>query len=301
MDTDECTLETCSIEDAYIRYQPSVPGNAIYIALFGTLLVVQVIQTPLYRMWGFSLSMIAGLFLEVLGYSARILFHDDPFSFDWFLMNLISLSLGPVFFCAALYFLLGRIVVVYHGEDISRLRPKMYAVFFVSCDAIALVMQSAGGAITSMAEDADMTAVGTNVMIAGLAFQVAALTLFIYLGSEFAIRLRRRGTKRTGSTDCDNRKDDNFITIRQKRRWKVWIFTIALSTLLVYIRSIFRVVELNGGYDSELANDEAAFMVLEGAMISIMCICMTVLHPGVALQRRRRKRDSGVELLERTP
>ncbi|CEL10936.1 hypothetical protein ASPCAL14043 [Aspergillus calidoustus] len=302
MNPETCTLETCSIEDAYIHYQPSIPGNAIYIALFGILLIVQAVQLPLYRMWGFSLSMIAGLLLEVLGYSARILFHDDPFNFDWFLMNLISLSLGPVFFCAALYFLLGRIVVVYNGEDISRLRPRMYAIFFVSCDAIALAMQSAGGAITSTADDADMRTTGTNVMIAGLAFQVAALTLFIYLGSEFAFRLRRRTreAQRNGSSDSENRKDDGYAAIREKRRWKVWIFTVALSTLLVYIRSIFRVVELNGGYDSELANDEIAFMVLEGAMISIMCICMTAIHPGFALQRRGRKRDSNVELLERT-
>ncbi|KAL3464875.1 RTA1 like protein-domain-containing protein [Aspergillus heterothallicus] len=300
MDPEMCTLETCSIEDAYIHYQPSIPGNAVYIALFGTLLIAQVIQTPIYRMWGFSLSMIVGLFLEILGYSARILFHDDPFNFDWFLMQLICLSLAPVFFCAALYFLLGRIVTVYHGEDISRLRPRMYAIFFVSCDAIALVMQSAGGAITSVAEDAHMRTVGTNVMIAGLAFQVVALTLFIYLGSEFAIRLRRRGVERIGSRDSDG-KDDGFAAIRARRRWKVWIFTIALSTLLVYIRCIFRVVELNGGFDSQLANDEIAFMVLEGAMISIMCICMTAMHPGVALQQRRGKRDSNVELLERTP
>ncbi|KAL4757022.1 RTA1 domain-containing protein [Aspergillus foveolatus] len=305
MDPATCTLEICSIKDAYIQYQPTIPGNAVYIALFGILLVAQVAQTPLYRMWGFSISMIAGLLLEVLGYAARILFHDDPFNFDFFLMNLICLSLGPVFFCAALYFLLGRIVVVYNGEDISRLRPKMYAIFFVSCDALALTMQSAGGAITSVADDADMRSVGTNVMIAGLAFQVAALTLFIYLGTEFAFRVHRRTNRQEAgqvvSSVPTNRKEDIHAAIRGNRRWKVWLFTLALSTLLVYIRSIFRVVELNGGYDSELANDEVAFMVLEGAMISIMCICLTAVHPGYALQRRGQKRDSTVELLERTP
>ncbi|KAL4861281.1 hypothetical protein BDV12DRAFT_208167 [Aspergillus spectabilis] len=291
MDPAECTLELCSMESAYIHYQPSIPGNIVYIALFGTLLVIQLVQAPLYSMWGFSVSMMAGLVLEILGYAARVLSHDDPFNFNWFLMNLICLSLGPVFFCAALYFLLGRIVIVHHGEDISRLRPKMYTVFFVSCDAIALAMQSAGGAITSAAGDADMRSIGTNVMIAGLAFQVVVLTLFIYLGTEFAIRLRRYRGER----------DDGFASIREKRRWTVFIFTIALETLLVYIRSIFRVVELNGGYDSELANDEIAFMVLEGALISIMCICLTAMHPGVALQQRKRKRDSSVELLERAP
>ncbi|KAL2862485.1 RTA1 domain-containing protein [Aspergillus lucknowensis] len=296
MDIELCTLETCSIDDAYIRYQPTIAGNGVYIALFGLLLVTQIIQCPVYRMWGFSGSMIAGLILEVLGYLGRILFHDDPFNFDYFLLNLISLSIGPVFFCAALYFLLGRIVVVYRGEDISRLRPRNYAIFFVSCDVIALILQSVGGALTSVAEDEASQSTGVNVMIAGLASQVAALTLFITLACEFAFRLRRRS--QTGRpADAEERKD-GFAAIREKRRWKVFLCAISLSTLVVYIRSIFRVVELNGGFDSELANDEVAFMVLEGAMISIMCICLTAMHPGIALQRRSRTKESGVELLE---
>ncbi|KAL3473687.1 RTA1 like protein-domain-containing protein [Aspergillus californicus] len=301
MDPESCTLATCSLEDAYIHYQPTIAGNSVYAALFGILLIAQIIQFPLYRMWGFSGSMIAGLVLEVLGYAARILFHDDPFSFDYFLMqvpNLICLSIAPVFFCAALYFLLGRIVIAYQGEDISRLRPRNYAIFFVSCDIIALILQSAGGAMTSSAEDSAGRDVGVNIMIAGLAFQVAALTLFIALTSEFAYRLRRRSRGGPATVDGQSRKDA-FAGIREKRRWKIFLFALALATITVYTRSIFRVIELNGGFDSELANDEIAFMVLEGGMVSITCICLTALHPGLALgQGRRNKRESDLELIE---
>ncbi|KAF4257955.1 hypothetical protein KXX33_000370 [Aspergillus fumigatus] len=76
-----------------------------------------------------------------------------------------------------------EIIIIYHGEEISRLKPRNYAIFFVSCDVIALILQSAGGALTSAAEDADGRQMGLNVMIAGLVFQVAALTLFIALAS----------------------------------------------------------------------------------------------------------------------
>lgn len=86
MDLENCTLETCSLEEAYLRYRPSTAGNSIYIALFGILLITQAVQCPVYRMWGFSGSMLAGLTLEVLGYVGRVLMYDDPFSFDYFLL-----------------------------------------------------------------------------------------------------------------------------------------------------------------------------------------------------------------------
>lgn len=70
---------------------------------------------------------------------------------------------------------------------------------------------------------------------------------------------------------------------------------LVLATVTVYIRSIYRVVELNGGFDSAVANDEVAFMVLEGAMVSITCICLTVMHPGMALQTRGAKASCDVD------
>lgn len=55
---------------------------------------------------------------------------------------------------------------------------------------------------------------------------------------------------------------------------------LAIATLTIYIRSCFRVAELQGGFDGSLANDEITFMILEGAMVSIASIALTVLHPG---------------------
>jgi hypothetical protein len=49
------------------------------------------------------------------------------------------------------------------------------------------------------------------------------------------------------------------------------------------------VVEVSGGYESELTNDEVTFMILEGAMASTACICLTVLHAGWVLGYRRKE------------
>ncbi|KAH2293509.1 hypothetical protein KXV63_000637 [Aspergillus fumigatus] len=118
-----------------------------------------------------------------------------------------------------------EIIIIYHGEEISRLKPRNYAIFFVSCDVIALILQSAGGALTSAAEDADGRQMGLNVMIAGLVFQVAALTLFIALASEFAICLRRQHLKGEYqvSHSASLRKDD-YAAIRRKKTWTLFLF-----------------------------------------------------------------------------
>lgn len=55
---------------------------------------------------------------------------------------------------------------------------------------------------------------------------------------------------------------------------------LSLATVTIFIRSVFRVAELKGGFHSRLANDEVDFMVLEGAMIVLATLALTVLHPG---------------------
>lgn len=52
--------------------------------------------------------------------------------------------------------------------------------------------------------------------------------------------------------------------------------------MTIFVRSIFRAAELYQGFDGALANNEVTFMVLEGAMVIIACIALTVFHPGVA-------------------
>ena len=43
---------------------------------------------------------------------------------------------------------------------------------------------------------------------------------------------------------------------------------------------MYRVAELAGGFDGALANDEVLFEILEGPMIMIATISVTVFHPG---------------------
>jgi hypothetical protein len=81
-----CTLETCPISDAEVHYVPTLIGNALYIAIFALLLVLQIFQGIYYRTWSFTVAMIGGLLLEVIGYASRVQMHYNPFLFNPFLL-----------------------------------------------------------------------------------------------------------------------------------------------------------------------------------------------------------------------
>jgi hypothetical protein len=81
-----CTLETCTIDYAYVHYIPTLAGNAIYLAIFAVLLIAQIYLGIHHRTWGFMAGMIGGGILEIVGYLGRILLHSDPFNFNYFLV-----------------------------------------------------------------------------------------------------------------------------------------------------------------------------------------------------------------------
>ncbi|PYI11623.1 RTA1-domain-containing protein [Aspergillus sclerotiicarbonarius CBS 121057] len=272
--SDYCTLDICPLSEAYVYYVPSLAGNAFYLAVFAALLIAQVGLGIRYRTWGYLIGLFGGLVLEIIGYAGRLQMHYNPFRFDPYLEYLICLTIGPAFFSASIYICLGRIVVIY-GEKVSRLRPRTYTIVFVLCDLISLILQAAGGAITSTADadQADLAQTGVNIMIAGLATQVASLVLFMGLCLDYAWQVRKN--------PHNLNPDVRMRNLRNSFLWKAFLGGLALATLTIFIRSVFRVAELKGGFHSALANNEVDFMILEGAMIVIAILSLTGLHPGV--------------------
>ncbi|KAH8886437.1 putative RTA1 domain protein [Thozetella sp. PMI_491] len=274
-DPDDCTLDTCSLEYANPQYQPSLPGNAAYAGAFGLLLIAQIFFGIRHKTWTFLAGLAGGIVVEILGYVGRLQLHSNPFSFNAFVMQLVCLTIAPAFLTAGIYVCLTRIIVAY-GQGISRLRPRTYTYIFMSCDFVSLVLQSAGGAITSMADDSNTSQMGVNIMIAGLIFQVVALSVFGAVCCDFALRVRRR----------QEWLNDSFTHLRAKFVFKGFLFALVAATVLIFVRSVFRVAELWQGFNGYLANHELTFMIFEGPMIILACAFLTVFHPGISFGGR---------------
>jgi hypothetical protein len=160
-----------------------------------------------------------------------------------------------------------------YGQKISRFSPRFYTLIFMICDFISLVLQAAGGALAATQDAGDSSRLGVNIMIAGLVFQVLSLSIFIAFSLEFAWRAHK-------ARESDLNFD--FFNIRKRTMFRVLPYAIAVATITIYIRCVFRVAELWDGFGGKLANDQTAFMILEGPMIIIATIALTVCHPGIA-------------------
>lgn len=87
-----------------------------------------------------------------------------------FLLQTITLTTAPVFFCAGIYLCLGRVVHIY-STSLSRFNPKWYTWDFLSCDMISLSLQGAGGALSAAAATNQESQASIAVMLSGLSFQ----------------------------------------------------------------------------------------------------------------------------------
>lgn len=187
---------------------------------------------------------------------------------------LITLTIGPAFLSGSVYLCLSRIVVAY-SQSISRLKPRTYTLTFMACDFLALVLQAAGGAIASTSDTESDKQMGINIMIAGVSWQVFSLALFAGLCADFALTIRR---------DSNAILNTSFDRTRNSTKFRGFLYALGVATLAIFIRSVFRCAELSQGFDGALANEETTFMILEGAMIIIAVVTLTVFHPGVAFQ-----------------
>ncbi|KAH8695214.1 RTA1 domain protein [Talaromyces proteolyticus] len=284
-DTSLCTSCTCplvldGVQLSWVRYYPSLAGNVLFTAIFGLCLVLQLFFAIQHKTWGFLVAMTIGLLLEIIGYVGRLLLRADMFSFSWFLMYLVCLTIGPAFFSAAIYLTLSRLIIIY-GRDKARFRPQIYTYVFITFDVIALVLQAVGGAVASVASAySSLQNAGVHTMVGGLAWQVFSLALFGLLSLDLWWRVIH-------SPPRNEPMNRTFESLRSRRFFQPF-FMIAFffAGLFIFVRSVFRCAELSNGFGGALANDQITFMVLEGAMMVLACGLLTFFHPGLIIGRK---------------
>ncbi|KAH6656032.1 parasitic phase-specific protein PSP-1 [Truncatella angustata] len=280
-----CTLEICPLESSILQYQPSVPANVFFIAFFGLAIAAHSLQGIQGRTWGFVASMVSGCILEVVGYAGRLIIHDNPFDFAGFLIQIICITIAPVFFCSAIYVLLSQ-VIIHIDPQISRFSPRLFYWIFIPCDIASLILQATGGALSCVGTSKDDIKQGEDISLAGLVFQVFTLVVFLGLFADYLAACAR-------ATSAAARG-------RITPRVKVFLAFLLMSVVLILVRCAYRIVELQGGYFSETFRDEGLFIGLESGVMCLAVVCLNIGHPSVAFGGDNAERKSGLfELQER--
>ncbi|GAB7364806.1 hypothetical protein MBLNU230_g5602t1 [Neophaeotheca triangularis] len=273
-----CTLSTCDPVESVFGYRPHLGETVFFLILFTLSGLLHLYQGLRTKTWFFSTAMVIGSIAETLGYAAKLLLWQDPFSHTGFIMNVVLLTFAPAFYSAGIYYTLKHICLTF-GSRFSRLQPWLYTWVFVGLDMVAIILQAAGGAVASVTETMAVVDQGTNVMIAGLVSQVVTLFAFGVLAADYGCAVYR------------NRRSLNPSTVELRRSGVFRAFLVALTVAYtgVLIRCAYRVAELSGGWGPQntIMRNPWLFLGLDSVPVALATVVLNLAHPGWCFPKER--------------
>ncbi|KAI9329220.1 RTA1 like protein-domain-containing protein [Zopfochytrium polystomum] len=262
------------------HYEPSVAAAAAMVAVFFVAFVLHLFFTVRHKA-PYMISLTVGCIVESAGFGARILAHDSPFDAGTYAVQQTLILFPPVFYAATLYLVLKHIILAV-DPSLSPLKPKLISVVFVGFDVLSFFVQGgASGIIVSAGTNLNTLNIGIKVLIVGLMIQVVSFLGFLALGAAFYFRARAAGR-------ADPRSE----------QWLPIFGVEAVCGVLVFVRSVFRVIELWEGFDGTIAKIEWLMYVFDPGFMAVVVYLLAWYHPGRTLGGSRRLGVDGAEAQE---
>lgn len=120
---------------------------------------------------------------------------------------------------------------------------------FVTCDAVSLWIQCSGGGLSAVQK---LSKIGGDISLVGIVFQLFGLIVYIILGVEYFWRYFKNVPLKDKPAEMYYRADFT-------KRVKWMTISVAAMTLLILIRSVYRAIELAGGYNGKVAATQWLF------------------------------------------
>lgn len=277
--------QTCPVSATLYGYRPILGVNSFLAALFGTLLIAHIVIGTWKRSWTFMIAISIGCFGELMGYIGRLLLHTNPWSETGLEIEICCLVLAPSFLAAGVYLTLKH-VVIYCGEEYSRLRPARYPWIFILCDLGSIAIQAIGGGIAASAKQGSSRALlnaGDDLIIAGIAFQVGTMAVFLALALDYYLRRKKALLKvwegGNAAATLNHSPERYMAGTRRSHQFHFFCFAISFAYVTILIRCIYRIHEMAGGWGNSRMRDETVFLILDGMMVAFASIAFTLAHP----------------------
>ncbi|KAL8930365.1 MAG: hypothetical protein Q9172_000074 [Xanthocarpia lactea] len=278
-------------------YMPSLAAGVAFIILFAIVTTAHLAQTILSRRW-WQLVFVTGAMGELLGWIARTWASQCPYSPTAFKIQISTLIFSPAFFAAGIYIILGYFIHIF-GRHTSPLNAKQYLWVFCTIDFFSLLLQAIGGGIASAAadeSDGDLE-IGTNIMIAGIIFQLAANLIFTGFFARVVAKTYKTGK---GILNVDELAiiRPGATTTRPATttsRLRILFAATSVSTLALIVRGIYRSIELLQGWRGYLITTEGYFIGLDGALMVIAVAVFVVANSHWLLPHKREGTEKSLD------
>ncbi|KAJ2402609.1 hypothetical protein GGI23_000595 [Coemansia sp. RSA 2559] len=267
--------------DQRIKYFTYIPANVypevalgVY-AVVGTVLVILGVRTRAQR-WVHILSGTA--YAEALGYAFRTVCVTKT-TFAMYVLMTLFLLLPPNAIALFNYKTIGEIIRANNdrvgAQNKSRwrfwLKPRFVNWFYFSSDVFSILMQGAGGGMMTSYSTRDT---GKSIVLVGLIVQLFFFACFLAT----SVYVWRRPAYLVHQAPRDRSQ------AAAKRKIMV---NITLTTILLYIRSIYRIAEFADGYGGKIYSAEWAFYVFDTVIVFVAFLVYMVLYVGPNFPRRQ--------------
>lgn len=233
---------------------------------------------------------------EVGGYGARIASHYNNQAWGPYITQGVLTLIGPLWFAATIYMMLGRTIVLAGGEDVSLIKPLWYTRVFVSADITTLIIQGLGmlrveklrksrhrrkrvlltarlGSSIMGTMQLELAIAGEKIVIAGLALQVATFVVFLVASVDFQARM--------------SRKEYPAFSASEERlpAWRKTLYILYSVSALILFRCTFRLVEYSMGNAAYLMAHEWALYCFDSVPMVLVLVLLAVLRPSQYVQQ----------------
>ncbi|KAF4834186.1 Protein RTM1 [Colletotrichum siamense] len=231
-------------------YDPSMAAACVFIVLFSFTLVAHTILC--YKKGTrYFIPFIVGIVCEILGYVARPCYIGSSNT------QLAGYALRATIPDAThRAFTVGSI----------HLRPEILTKVFITSDVLSFLVQSGGGGILTNAKSPGKIQLGENVIIVGLFIQLIGFTLFIAVTGVFHRRIAQESRIRGQR-------------LRHAVSWERFLWILYGVSVLVLVRSLFRVIEYIQGYDGYLQTTEVFLYIFDATLIFLVTFILAAFHP----------------------
>ncbi|KAF7550940.1 hypothetical protein G7Z17_g5377 [Cylindrodendrum hubeiense] len=248
--------------DVYLwKHLPSIPAASAFLVLFTLITAIHCWRMVKTQAWFTSAFAIGGLF-QIIGYAIRILSHYYTNQIAPYVIQITFILLAPVFYAASIYMVLSRLVVSVNGERCSIVRPSRMTKIFLAGDLLSLSVQGNAAGLTAKAKTQK---IGEYIVVSGLFIQLIVFGYFIAVAVIFDMRMRRHVIKEPELT--------------RNIPWRQGLKMLYACSVLIMVRSIFRVVEYLMGVDGYLLSHEWPMYVFDAVLMLAVQIIFFVWFP----------------------
>lgn len=246
----------CPVEASIYGYYPSLFANWFFVAFFGLFTFLNVFFGWRYRTWSYMAGMTLGCVSSAIGYAGRVMMNPNPFNGFAFKLQITLLIVAPAYISAAIYLTLKHVCLCF-GEKWSRIPARFYTWIFISADTLSLALQGVGGGLAASAgSNSALRAKGDHLAMAGIVWQVFTLLMFAVLAIDYAVR--RKGALRTHPYSAEA-----LATIKSPQ-FRLFILGLAAAFVAIFIRCVYRIAEMAGGWRNPIMQNQLLFIILEG-------------------------------------